>query len=346
MSIDFSTHKVEGFDKTLLLNHVGYIGKPVTVNQATIAGLTANDAGNYIIPQGTLLTGEVNSLLVNPQQMAVETSSVEDLASVTVNSIFTVTAKESGAVSYAVSMVKGVSGTPVSSIAYTPATTKFVITLATDKYDAITATYGDVVALFNNDLIANSLVIAELINASDEVTLATVTATSTDAIAQSTSLGSTGTVAKTGTYTGTDNEVIHCKVTTAPTATGNVAGMIVSTAINSGSYVAQPVFTTGTSATVVVSGITFTFTLATGQTFAVGEIYSVNTYIGPTTSGGGSETITGIIDGILLHSVDVTDGENFGALVVAGSINMDNMPVVPSTAVKGALPRILFSRID
>ena len=65
-----------------------------------------------------------------------------------------------------------------------------------------------------------------------------------------------------------------------------------------------------------------------------------------TAAEGSAEVVTGIIDGILLHSTDVTDGEEFAAMMYAGYVNMDNMPTVPSTAVKTALPRITFSRVD
>lgn len=244
MAINFGTKKVNGFDKELLLYKEGYIGKPVTVSKTTISGLTANDAGKYIIPQGTLITGTNGSLLEQPLQEAIKATVTQTLATVTVNTVFKVTAKEAGDLAYAIQIVKGANNTLAASIAYTPSTTKFVVTLATDKTGVITSTYGDVVALFNNDLIANTMVIAELVSAAGETTLAAVTAT--DAV----------------------------------------------------------------------------------------------------TAGGAAEVVTGTIDGILLHSVDVTDGEATGAMVIAGVVNMDNMPVEPSTAVKAALPKIIFSRID
>lgn len=63
-------------------------------------------------------------------------------------------------------------------------------------------------------------------------------------------------------------------------------------------------------------------------------------------SSGGEATVAGDIDGILYHSVDVTDGEATGALIIHGYVNVDNMPSVPSAAVKAKLPHIVFGRKD
>lgn len=63
-------------------------------------------------------------------------------------------------------------------------------------------------------------------------------------------------------------------------------------------------------------------------------------------SSGGDATVDGDIDGILYHSVDVTDGEATGALIIHGYVNVDNMPNVPSAAVKAKLPHIVFGRKD
>lgn len=63
-------------------------------------------------------------------------------------------------------------------------------------------------------------------------------------------------------------------------------------------------------------------------------------------AGGAEETVDGNIDGILYHSVDVTDGEAPATLLVHGFVNVDNMPVEPSDAVKAKLPHIMFGRID
>ena len=63
-------------------------------------------------------------------------------------------------------------------------------------------------------------------------------------------------------------------------------------------------------------------------------------------AGGAAEAVTGNIDGVLYHSVDVTDGEAPATVVISGIINVDNMPVEPSDAVKAKLPHIIFGRID
>ena len=65
-----------------------------------------------------------------------------------------------------------------------------------------------------------------------------------------------------------------------------------------------------------------------------------------TTASGGATTVSSNIDGVLLHSIDVTDGEATGAMMIAGYINMDNMPEVPGEAVMAKLPNIHFGRID
>lgn len=65
-----------------------------------------------------------------------------------------------------------------------------------------------------------------------------------------------------------------------------------------------------------------------------------------TTADGGAETVDSDIDGVLYHSVDVTNGEAIGTLIIAGYINVDNMPSVPGAAVKEKLPRITFGRKD
>lgn len=65
------------------------------------------------------------------------------------------------------------------------------------------------------------------------------------------------------------------------------------------------------------------------------------------TSGGGTESVTdAIIDGILYHSVDVTDGEATGAMIIRGNINIDSLDVEPGDAIKKLLPHIIFGRRD
>lgn len=63
-------------------------------------------------------------------------------------------------------------------------------------------------------------------------------------------------------------------------------------------------------------------------------------------AGGGVQTVTGNIDGILYHGVDVTDGENTGALIIQAVVDIDKMPIAVGQAVKNKLPRITFGRKD
>ena len=65
-----------------------------------------------------------------------------------------------------------------------------------------------------------------------------------------------------------------------------------------------------------------------------------------TTASGSVTTVDSDIDGVLLHSVDVTDGEATGAMMIGGNINIDNMPVTPDAAVIAKLPNINFLRRD
>ena len=64
------------------------------------------------------------------------------------------------------------------------------------------------------------------------------------------------------------------------------------------------------------------------------------------TAGGANDTGTGDVDGILMHSVDVTDGEATGALVLAGFVDLDKIDIEPSTNFKTKLPMIAFLRKD
>lgn len=251
MANSFKNQKLTGFDKTLVLYQDGYVARPVTVDKATISDLQPNEAGKYIIPQGTLLTGVSGSLLENPQQKAVQAQVSATKATVTINSAVVVTAKESGDVAYKFALVKDTKATssatisvPSGSISYDASQKKFTVTLAVNKSGTVLTTYGDVVALINNDTIANTYVSAELDSGVKGTQVADVT--SADA----------------------------------------------------------------------------------------------------TTSAGGDESVTGLIDGILVHSIDVTAGETAAAMMIAGYVNVDNMPFVPSTAVKAKLPHIVFSRID
>lgn len=64
------------------------------------------------------------------------------------------------------------------------------------------------------------------------------------------------------------------------------------------------------------------------------------------TAGGANDAGTGDVDGILMHSVDVTDGEATGALVLAGFVDLDKINIEPSTNFKTKLPMIAFLRKD
>lgn len=235
----------DGFDKELLLVGEGYIARPVTVNKDTIPGLTPNDAGKYIIPYGTYLYGaDGESLLANPQQYGVAVVPSVTHATATIGSSLVVTAKAEGNLSHVVTLVAGTTAlsTPSITVTGTGASKTVTIDLAVDSIGTVVSTYGDIVDLINNDIVANTFLVAEMATGVDPDTLA---------------------AAGTGT-----------------------------------------------------------------------------------TSGGGDETVDSDIDGILYHSVDVTDGEATGALIIHAYINVDNMPEVPGEAVKAKLPHIVFARKD
>ena len=242
MSINVESKPVTGLvEKELLLISEGYVARPVTVSNDTVAGLQPID-GHYIIPQGTYLYGKNGSLLVNPQQEAVEVKETVTKSTLTVNSSVIVTAKDEGDLSaYTVALTKGTSRT--ASVSFDVASKALVVTLAVDKTGAITTTYKEVVDLINNDIVANTFVVAELAS-------------------------------------GVGDDAVAAEAAAAPL------------------------------------------------------------------SKGGAATVTGDIDGILYHSVDVTDGEATGSLIIHGYIDVDNMPSVPSAAVKAKLPHIVFGRKD
>lgn len=242
MAINIGSNPVTGMDdKELLLVSEGYVARPVTVSKDTIADLTPVD-GHYIIPQGTYLYGKNGSLLVNPQQEAVEVKETVTKSTLTVNSSVVVTAKDEGDLSaYTVALTKGTKRT--ASVSFDVASKALVVTLAVNKADAITTTYKEVVDLINNDIVANTFVVAELAS-------------------------------------GVGDDAVAAEAVAAPLSTG------------------------------------------------------------------GDATVASDIDGVLYHSVDVTDGEATGALIIHGYINVDNMPSVPSAAVKAKLPHIVFGRKD
>ena len=239
MSINFGYKKVAGFDKELLYNQVGYLAKPVTLDKTSVTDLQPDDAGNYIIPQGTLLYGANNtSLLLDPNQNAKVVEPSVTKATIAINTVLNITAKADDSVSYAVTISVGTARRPSITATATAAT----INLGVDKSGSVTTTYNDVVSLINTDMVANSYVVASIADGQD---------------------GDTVAAAGTGT-----------------------------------------------------------------------------------TTGGATTTVPSDIDGVLLHSVDVTNGEAVGAMMIGGNINIDNMPVTPDAAVIAKLPNIRFLRRD
>ena len=132
MAINFKMNAVEGFDPELLLNVEGFLARPVTLDQSSLAGITPDDKGHYYIPQGSYLYGSNGtSLLEDPNQLAVVVVPTESKASVTLDSGLVITAKEEGAVAIPVAMtVDTTSHNDVFS--YTSAT-GITIKLGTDK---------------------------------------------------------------------------------------------------------------------------------------------------------------------------------------------------------------------
>lgn len=235
----------DGFDKELLLVGEGYIARPVTLNRDTISGLTPNEAGRYVIPYGTYLYGASGeSLLANPQQYGVAVVPTVTKATATIKSSLVVTAKAEGDIAHAVTLVAGSTTlyAPNISLTGSGASKTITINLAVDHNGDVTSTWNDIVELINEDIEANTFIVASLAADVDG-----------DGIAE----------AGTGT-----------------------------------------------------------------------------------TSGGGADTISGDIDGILYHSVDVTDGEATGAMIIHAYVNVDNMPSVPGAAIRAKLPHIVFARKD
>lgn len=110
-----------------------------------------------------------------------------------------------------------------------------------------------------------------------------------DAITTVTSLGSSGSVvsaidstAPVGSkYSGTVDKDFYIKITKAPTATGDLAGTEFAVANSSiGIYTPQPALSAGTTATNVSLGnnLVLNWSISTGQTFNVGEIYHFKAY--------------------------------------------------------------------
>lgn len=233
--------QVDGLDKELLLLGTGYVARPVTVDKSTITGLTPTDKGRYIIPQGTYLKGDPESLLVQPQQVAKQANVAVTKASAALITDIHLEAVTEGAVTYQVATVDPAKANVGLKVEVDTTAKKVTVTLKTDSKKAIMSTLNDVVKAINEDMIANTYVKAKVDDAKKD------------------------------------------DVASAGTAT---------------------------------------------------------------LAGGGAEVVTDFIDGILYHSVDVTDGENTGALIIHGIIDIDKMPMGVGEAVKKALPHITFGRKD
>lgn len=156
------------FDKELLLISEGYVARPVTLSKNTIAGLQPDEKGRYIIPYGTYLYGaNGESLLVNPQQEGVEVIPTVTKASGTVNSVVKITAKAEGNLAYVISFVAASDNTFKVNVGGTGASKTFTVILPVDSEGDVTVTYDDVVTLINNDMEANTYIIASIDTGAD-----------------------------------------------------------------------------------------------------------------------------------------------------------------------------------
>ena len=170
--IDYKIDPVKGFDKELLLVQSGYVARPVSLSKSTIAGLTPDDAGHYVIPQGTFLYGaNGNSLLTDPQQEAVAVIPTVTKATVTLNSIIVFTATDEGALTYTVEFTSNSSGSGPLTVAV-DASHNLTVTLETDASGTILSTYDDVVTAVNNDIVANTYFVASIDTGADGTTVA------------------------------------------------------------------------------------------------------------------------------------------------------------------------------
>lgn len=240
MAINFNVKPVDGFDKELLLLYRGYIARPVTLDQSSLAGITPDDKGKYYIPYGSYLFGSNGtSLLEDPNQLATVVVPTEAKATVTINSALVVTAKAEGAVAIPVTITVGTGHEDV--ITYASATGVSVVLGVKKDGTTVKDTYSLLAKKLNENLEVNSVIVVEVV-------------------------------------AGKEDDV-------AAAGTG-------------------------------------------------------------TTTGGGDTTVASDIDGILYHTVDVTDGEATGAMMIHGVVNIDNMPSVPGAAIKAKLPHIQFARRD
>jgi hypothetical protein len=170
--IDFSYKPVKGFDKELLLVGEGFVSRPVTLSKNTIPGLTPDDDGHYVIPQGTFLYGaNGNSLLVDPQQEAVAVIPTVTKATVTLNSIITFTATDEGNVTYTVGFTSNSTGADPLTVTV-DASHNLTVNLETDSSGTVLSTYDDVVKAVNNDIVANTYFKASIASGADGTTVA------------------------------------------------------------------------------------------------------------------------------------------------------------------------------
>lgn len=351
MTMDFkqTERHYEGFEESILMYRENMVGKPVKVSKSTITGLTADEYGRYVIPKGTFLYGQNMSLLENSNQVANQVVQTGVNGTITIANTVVITDKKATNRAITVNLYKPSEASYDTEISVSGLTINVV--LAYDGTDILT-TRGRLVSVINNDEDANNLVVASL---SDITTADTVLVVSSAAVVGSasmvTALGSTGAVTSGGTYTGTENQDYFVKVTTAPTATGNLNGLVVGvSATQGGTYTtALTVSTSQTTQTITLpTGATVTFAVTTGQVFTVNEIYTLRAYANGTvqvaTTGGSASSETASVDGILLHDVDVSYGDEAGVLVIAGFINLDKIPVEPDVNIKAKLPAITFLR--
>lgn len=159
MAISFAKVAVNGFDKELLLLDVNYVARPVTVNKETINGLKPNDAGRYIIPQGTLLGGKTVSLLDNPQQVAVECALSAMPTAEAVGTQIVAYAKDVKSATPSIAIRKHTDAEKNELAVITDASTgAVVVVVKTNKSGEISTKVNDVVNAINDDINANTFV--------------------------------------------------------------------------------------------------------------------------------------------------------------------------------------------
>lgn len=170
--INYGVKPIKGFEDTLLLVGEGYVARPITLSKNTIAGLTPDEDGHYVIPQGTFLYGaNGNSLLVDPQQEAVAVIPTVTKATVTLNSIITFTATNEGNLTYTVGFTSNSTGADPLTVAV-DASHNLTVNLETDSSGTILSTYDDVVKAVNNDIVANTYFKASIASGADGTTVA------------------------------------------------------------------------------------------------------------------------------------------------------------------------------